>query len=134
MPDSVSSGTKILRRHIWPVITTYVGAMCQNNLVNRPGLQQIWNNPDLRQKLTAMLQAWNSALKSTAAERLGDVACMLEKLLHQTTPFDVENTAPLAATQSPAETPQQAIDRLLDFPSRRLAVYGSLAPGKKTIT
>ena len=30
-----------------------------------------------------------------------------------------------------SETPAQTLDRLLDFPSHRLAVYGSLAPGKK---
>lgn len=36
-----------------------------------------------------------------------------------------------AERQNPAETPQQAVERLLDFPGCRLAVYGSLAPGKK---
>lgn len=100
--------------------------------MNRHGLQQVWSNPDTRRKLIAALRVWNRALQTNAVEQLFEAACKLEKVLQPGSVAGVENVASFSATmQSPAETPRQIIDRLLDFPSCRLAVYGSLAPGKK---
>jgi len=65
----------------------------------------------------AALRAWNRA------QEFGDTAAQMGAAMILRELF--------AEGQNAEETPQQAVERLLDFPSHRLAVYGSLAPGKQ---
>ena len=81
-------------------------------------LQQIWDNEEARRRLMSVLQAWNRARSSGDAAQQLLAAEMLNKLLAGSSTRDLRQ-------------PQQTVERLLDFPSHRLAVYGSLAPGKK---
>jgi gamma-glutamylcyclotransferase (GGCT)/AIG2-like uncharacterized protein YtfP len=92
------------------------------------GLCQLWSNEEFRRSLFAALRGWNSALDEGWPEQLR-AAGQLKQI------FDRYNPSSVSAEPPPAhatpETPMQTLDRLLDFPSQRLAVYGSLAPGKK---
>jgi gamma-glutamylcyclotransferase (GGCT)/AIG2-like uncharacterized protein YtfP len=84
-----------------------------------PGsISQQWNNEQFRQSLITALRAWNHAPLSIPEVDQQLAATLLKRLF-----------IPLATEY--AETARQTVDRLLDFPSHRLAVYGSLAPGKK---
>jgi gamma-glutamylcyclotransferase (GGCT)/AIG2-like uncharacterized protein YtfP len=100
--------------------------MCQNDRMS--GLCQLWSNEEFRRSLIAALRGWNSALSVGWPEQLR-AAGQLKQI------FDRYNSTSVSAeqqqTHTAPETPVQTLDRLLDFPSRRLAVYGSLAPGKK---
>ena len=93
-----------------------------------PGLSHLWSNEEFRRSLVAALRGWNSALSEGWPEQLR-AAGLLKQIFDR---FD--STATFTAhhaAHTSAETPMQTLDRLLEFPSRRLAVYGSLAPGKK---
>ncbi len=81
-------------------------------------LSPLWSNEPFRQRLIAALRAWNSALRSGSLAEQQHAAGLLEQFC-------------TSAATGRAETPSETIDRLLGFPSHRLAVYGSLAPGKK---
>jgi gamma-glutamylcyclotransferase (GGCT)/AIG2-like uncharacterized protein YtfP len=86
-------------------------------------LFQLWSNEPFRRSLIAAVRLWNSAVKASLPQQI-QAAGQLEKICEQC-------GASPGSSAADAETPSQTIDRLLDFPSRRLAVYGSLAPGKK---
>lgn len=86
-------------------------------------LSPLWSNEPFRRSLIAAVRLWNSALQASLPQQI-QAAGQLEKICEQ-------YGASPASSAPDAETPSQTIDRLLDFPSRRLAVYGSLAPGKK---
>jgi gamma-glutamylcyclotransferase (GGCT)/AIG2-like uncharacterized protein YtfP len=84
-------------------------------------ITRLWGHQEQRLRLVAALRTWNDALNpGTAAQR--EAAQMLDELWSELALVD---------KQRQAETPPQHVDRLLDFPSHRLAVYGSLTPGKK---
>lgn len=110
-------------------------------------LCQLWKQEEFRRSLITALRGWNAALDAGYPEQLR-AAGLLKKIFDR---HDSAATAdprsreqdsaaqltlgdpsadPVAGHGSP-ETPSQTFDRLLNFPSRRLAVYGSLAPGKK---
>jgi gamma-glutamylcyclotransferase (GGCT)/AIG2-like uncharacterized protein YtfP len=92
------------------------------------GLSQLWSNEEFRRSLVTALRGWNSALCEGWPEQLR-AAGLLQQIFDR---FDSASTfAAHHAVRTSSETPGQALDRLLNFPSRRLAVYGSLAPGKK---
>jgi gamma-glutamylcyclotransferase (GGCT)/AIG2-like uncharacterized protein YtfP len=84
---------------------------------------QQWSNEERRRSLIAAVREWNSALKAGLPQQI-QAAGQLTQICEQ------YGAAP-ASPAPDAETPSQTINRLLDFPSHRLAVYGSLAPGKK---
>jgi gamma-glutamylcyclotransferase (GGCT)/AIG2-like uncharacterized protein YtfP len=89
-----------------------------------PGrISQQWSDEQFRRSLIAGIRGWNNALSHGAGEQLL-AADLLQQHLR---PYD--STPASSAPEDP--TPAQTVDRLLDFPSRRLAVYGSLAPGRK---
>jgi gamma-glutamylcyclotransferase (GGCT)/AIG2-like uncharacterized protein YtfP len=99
------------------------------------GLSQLWSTEGFRRSLIAALRGWNSALNEGWPEQLraaGQLKQIFDRhgisvsAFHDSMPADRH----AMRARSP-ETPVQTLDRLLDFPSRRLAVYGSLAPGKK---
>jgi|SRR5689334_18540021 len=83
-------------------------------------LSQQWSNEVFRRSLVAALRGWNSSLSEGRPEQLR-AAEQIKKIFNH-----VDNTA-----QASSETPEQTLNRLFDFPAHRLAVYGSLAPGKK---
>jgi gamma-glutamylcyclotransferase (GGCT)/AIG2-like uncharacterized protein YtfP len=92
-------------------------------------LCQLWSQEESRRSLSAALRGWNSAISEGWPGQLraaGQVKQIFDR-------YDSGFPSAGHHSQHPAsaETPLQALDRLLDFPSRRLAVYGSLAPGKK---
>lgn len=97
-------------------------------MIVMPGLCQLWIKEEFRRSLIAALRGWNGALSEGWPEQLR-AAGQLKQI------FERYNSTSVSAEQQQAhampETPVQTLDRLLDFPSRRLAVYGSLAPGKK---
>ncbi len=88
------------------------------------GLTQRWSNETFRRSATIALRLWNRALSSGKELDRQHAAQMLQQLW---TPTHAAWLGEAAGEASPAEI----VDRLLDFPSHRLAVYGSLAPGKK---
>jgi gamma-glutamylcyclotransferase (GGCT)/AIG2-like uncharacterized protein YtfP len=99
------------------------------------GLSQLWSTEGFRRSLIAALRGWNSALNEGWPEQLraaGQLKQIFDRhgisvsAFHDSMPADRH-----AMRAGSPETPVQTLDRLLDFPSRRLAVYGSLAPGKK---
>jgi gamma-glutamylcyclotransferase (GGCT)/AIG2-like uncharacterized protein YtfP len=84
-------------------------------------LRQIWSDEHSRRSMMAALRVWNRALYSgSEAEKERAVALMKEVW-----------TAPGAEPKTRTTVAVEVVERLLDFPSCRLAVYGSLAPGKK---
>jgi gamma-glutamylcyclotransferase (GGCT)/AIG2-like uncharacterized protein YtfP len=106
-------------------------------------LCQLWNQEEFRHSLVTALRGWNSALAAGWPEQLR-AAGLLKQIFdryHSSAPAnprlaEARDGSGHAAEHGAAhplspETPSQTLDRLLDFPSRRLAVYGSLAPGKK---
>jgi gamma-glutamylcyclotransferase (GGCT)/AIG2-like uncharacterized protein YtfP len=97
-------------------------------IVLMSGLCELWSKEEFRRSLMAALRGWNSALTEGWPEQLR-AAGQLKQI------FDRYDSASFSAEHRSAypssEIPVQTLDRLLDFPSRRLAVYGSLAPGKK---
>jgi gamma-glutamylcyclotransferase (GGCT)/AIG2-like uncharacterized protein YtfP len=92
--------------------------VCARIVAMSASLSQLWSKEPLRRSLIAALRSWNSNLRSGSVAGQQNAAGLLEELLSS------------PATER-VETPLQAVDRLLDFPSHRLSVYGSLAPGKK---
>jgi gamma-glutamylcyclotransferase (GGCT)/AIG2-like uncharacterized protein YtfP len=102
--------------------------MCQNSPLMSGLFCQLWTKEEFRRSLFAALRGWNSALNEGWPEQVR-AAGQLKRI------FDRYDSASPCAGQdagnASSETPEQTLDRLLDFPSRRLAVYGSLAPGKK---
>src|SRR5262245_45947404 len=88
----------------------------------RPSEQ--WSSEAFRRGMTIALRLWNRAIVSGTGPLQQHAA---EMLLNLWTPTHAARPEKTPANTSPAEI----VDRLLDFPSRRLAVYGSLAPGKK---
>jgi gamma-glutamylcyclotransferase (GGCT)/AIG2-like uncharacterized protein YtfP len=100
-----------------------------------PGLSQQWSNEEFRRSLVAALRGWNSALSAGWPEQLR-AAGQMKQVFNRHESAASAGDHSLSAAHHPTfpptpETPAQTLDRLLDFPSRRLAVYGSLAPGKK---
>ena len=86
-------------------------------------ISQLWSNEESRRSLVAAIRGWNSALSQGWPEQLR-AAGLLKQIFRR-----YDSTPASSAPET--ETPTQTIERLLDFPSHRLAVYGSLAPGKK---
>ena len=97
--------------------------VCARMVAMSRRLSQLWSNEPFRRSLIAAVRLWNSAVKASLPQQI-QAAGQLEKICEQC-------GASPGSSAADAETPSQTIDRLLDFPSRRLAVYGSLAPGKK---
>jgi len=98
------------------------GGLCQNGVMSRR-VSYHWSNEKFRGSLMAAVREWNSALKASLPQQI-QAAGQLAQICEQ--------YGAVAASPAPdAETPSQTINRLLDFPAHRLAVYGSLAPGKK---
>ncbi|HEY1528447.1 MAG TPA: gamma-glutamylcyclotransferase family protein [Candidatus Angelobacter sp.] len=109
-----------------------------------PGrLCQLWDQEEFRRSFVAALRGWNSALDAGWPERLR-AAGLLKQIFDRydsSSPANRRSAEARDGSEHAAEhgaahplspeTPSQTLDRLLDFPSRRLAVYGSLAPGKK---
>ena len=92
------------------------------------GLCELWSKEEFRRSLIAALRGWNSALTEGWPAQLR-AAGMLKQIFVR---YDSDSPSSEQHSAYPSsETPVQTLDRLLDFPSRRLAVYGSLAPGKK---
>jgi gamma-glutamylcyclotransferase (GGCT)/AIG2-like uncharacterized protein YtfP len=93
----------------------------------------LWSNEEYRGSMIAALRSWNSALRAGVPEQM-QAASQVAQICEQ---YGVTPAAPPELATSPPQTmvPQmtvsQMIDHLLDFPSHRLAAYGSLAPGKK---
>jgi hypothetical protein len=97
-------------------------------MVAMPGrLSEQWSNEAFRRSATIALRLWNRALLSGSGPEQQHAVRTLQQLW---TPTDAVRATEAAAGSAPAET-AETIDRLLDFPSHRLAVYGSLAPGKQ---
>jgi gamma-glutamylcyclotransferase (GGCT)/AIG2-like uncharacterized protein YtfP len=102
------------------------------------GLCHLWSTEEFRRSLIAALRGWNSALSEGWPEQLR-AAGQLKQIFDRYDDHSVTPQGSASADQqivrhmahAAPETPVQTLDRLLDFPSRRLAVYGSLAPGKK---
>lgn len=104
------------------------------------GLCELWSKEGFRRSLIAALRGWNSALNLGWPEQLRaagllqqifDRHCSISISASISTPHDSMPANQHARLAGSPETPVQTLERLLDFPSRRLAVYGSLAPGKK---
>jgi gamma-glutamylcyclotransferase (GGCT)/AIG2-like uncharacterized protein YtfP len=109
-------------------------------MIVMPDLSQLWSKEGFRRSLIAALRGWNSALNQGWPEQLRaagllkqifDRHCSISISASISTPHDSMPADQHAKLAVSPETPVQTLDRLLDFPSRRLAVYGSLAPGKK---
>jgi gamma-glutamylcyclotransferase (GGCT)/AIG2-like uncharacterized protein YtfP len=99
------------------------------------GLSQQWSDEEFRRRLVAGLREWNSAQSAGWTEQLR-AADQIKQVFERDNSAAAAPDSSVSATrhtrQSAApETPAQTVDLLLDFPSRRLAVYGSLGPGKK---
>src|ERR1700704_37474 len=106
------------------------------------GLSQLWSNVEFRRSLIAAIRGWNIALDQGWPEQLraaGQMKQIFDRYAsaggpagHHSTSAAHQISAGQQAARAPSsETPEQTLDRLLGFPSHRLAVYGSLAPGKK---
>ena len=94
-------------------------------MVAMPGrLTQQWSNEAFRRSATIALRLWNRAVFS---ETKLDQQNAVKALLELWTPTHASRLGEKTGGSNFAET----VDQLLDFPSHRLAVYGSLAPGKK---
>jgi gamma-glutamylcyclotransferase (GGCT)/AIG2-like uncharacterized protein YtfP len=113
--------------------------MCQNIPLMSGLFCQLWSAEGFRRSLLAALRGWNSALNEGWPEQLR-AAGQLKQIFDRhgisvsasvSAPHDSMPADRAARRAGSPETPVQTLDRLLDFPSRRLAVYGSLAPGKK---
>jgi hypothetical protein len=94
------------------------------------GLCPLWSNEAFRRSLIAALWGWNCALREGWPEQLR-AAGLLKQIFGR---LDSASTFGAHDAARASETPAQTLDRLLEFPSHRLAVYGSLAPAKRTTT
>ncbi|HEY7404332.1 MAG TPA: gamma-glutamylcyclotransferase family protein [Candidatus Angelobacter sp.] len=104
-------------------------------------LSEQWSNEGFRRSVIIALRLWNRALSSgphSGPEQQQQHA--IRALQELWTPTHAarkpempgeSDSVKVSSGSDPAEIPSAMMDRLLDFPSRRLAVYGSLAPGKK---
>lgn len=98
-------------------------------MVAMPGrLSQQWSSEPFRRSVIIALRLWNRALRTGPGPEQTHAVRALQQLW---TPTHAARLAETPAEAIPAEIPAEIIDRLLDFPSHRLAVYGSLAPGKQ---
>jgi len=107
-------------------------------------LCKLWDQEEFRRSLVTALRGWNAALDAGYPEQLR-AAGLLKRIFdrhespaaadHRSAQERASSARQTMGDASPhagsPETPAQTFDRLLGFPSRRLAVYGSLAPGKK---
>jgi gamma-glutamylcyclotransferase (GGCT)/AIG2-like uncharacterized protein YtfP len=101
-------------------------------------LSEQWNNEAFRRSATIALRLWNGAGGSrpgSGPERQHAVRA-LQQLWTPTHAVSLRETQADAGFSKAAPVTEAAqivelVDRLLNFPSRRLAVYGSLAPGKQ---
>jgi gamma-glutamylcyclotransferase (GGCT)/AIG2-like uncharacterized protein YtfP len=83
---------------------------------------QRWNDQAFRRGLITALRAWNSSIGPESSAHRQHAAQVLLELC--------EGNAAGSTKASSSTAALETVDRLLDFPSHRLAVYGSLAPGK----